>query len=140
LIGLFVITLCLLLSWITWNIVPKGSILLIYLLCMLLALIFSGFGLLVSNISDTMQQAMFVMWFFVVCFMLMSGLFTPISSMPDWAQHLTLINPLRYFIAAMRNVFIRGGNLSSVATEAIVLASFALLFGNFAIRSYRKNQ
>jgi len=140
LIGFFVVTLCLLLSWVTWGIVPKGNLLLVYFLCMLLALIFSGFGLLVSNISDTMQQAMFVMWFFVVCFMLMSGLFTPVSSMPEWAQRLTYINPLRYFISAIRNVFIRGGGLTSVATETIILTAFALVFGLFAIRSYRKNQ
>jgi len=140
LIGFFVVTLCLLLSWVTWGIVPKGSLLLVYLLCGLLALIFSGLGLLVSNVSDTMQQAMFVMWFFVVCFMLMSGLFTPISSMPQWAQQLTLINPLRYFISAIRNVFIRGGGLASIWAQMIVLTAFAFTFGLLAIRSYRKNQ
>jgi len=139
-IGFFVVTLCLVLSWITWGIVPKGNLVLVYFLCMLLALIFSSIGLLVSNVSDTMQQAMFVMWFFVVCFMLMSGLFTPISSMPEWAQQLTFINPLRYFISAIRTVFIRGGDMVSVAREAIVLAAFALTFGLFAIHTYHKNQ
>jgi len=138
-IGFFVVTLCLLLSWLTWGIVPRGNLLLVYFLCMLLALIFSGVGLLVSNVSDTMQQAMFVMWFFVVCFMLMSGLFTPVSSMPEWAQRLTYVNPLRYFISAIRTVFIRGGGLASVASEVLVLTVFALTFGLLAIRSYRKN-
>ena len=66
LIALFVITVCLLLAWFVYGITPAGPVLLIYVLAMLLALFFSSFGLIVSNYSDTMQQAMFVMWFFVV--------------------------------------------------------------------------
>ena len=84
LIALFVITVCLLLAWIVYGITPAGPVWLIYVLAMLLALFFSSFGLIVSNYSDTMQQAMFVMWFFVVSIMLLSGLFTPTRSMPQW--------------------------------------------------------
>ena len=76
LIALFVITVCLLLAWLVYGITPVGPVWLIYVLAMLLALFFSSFGLIVSNYSDTMQQAMFVMWFFVVSIMLLSGLFT----------------------------------------------------------------
>ena len=72
LIALFVITVCLLLAWLVYGITPVGPVWLIYVLAMLLALFFSSFGLIVSNYSDTMQQAMFVMWFFVVS--------TPIST------------------------------------------------------------
>ena len=74
LIALFVITVCLLLAWLVYGITPVGPVWLIYVLAMLLALFFSSFGLIVSNYSDTMQQAMFVMWFFVVSIMLLSGL------------------------------------------------------------------
>ena len=77
LIALFVITVCLLLAWLVYDISPAGPVWLIYVLAMLLALFFSSFGLIVSNYSDTMQQAIFVMWFFVVSIMLLSGLFTP---------------------------------------------------------------
>ena len=62
LIALFVITVCLLLAWLVYGITPAGPVWLIYVLAMLLALFFSSFGLIVSNYSDTMQQAMFVMW------------------------------------------------------------------------------
>ena len=86
LIALFVITVCLLLAWLVYGITPVGPVWLIYVLAMLLALFFSSFGLIVSNYSDTMQQAMFVMWFFVVSIMLLSGLFTPTRSMPQWAS------------------------------------------------------
>ncbi len=82
-IGLVVLTLCLVLSWLVYDITCQGPLWLVYLLAILLALFFSSFGLIVSNYSDTMQQAMLVMWFFVVCLMLLSGLFTPVRSMPD---------------------------------------------------------
>ena len=84
LIALFIITVCLLLSWAIYGITCQGSIVWVYVLAMLLALFFSSFGLIVSNYSDTMQQAIFVMWFFVVILLLLSGLFTPTRSMPSW--------------------------------------------------------
>ena len=62
----------------------------------------SGFGLVISNYSATMQQSMFVMWFCLLVVILMSGLFTPISSMPEWAQIITIFNPLKYFMEVMR--------------------------------------
>lgn len=138
LIGMLVLTVCFVLSWAVYGIVPAGSLPLLYLLAMLMALVFSGFGLIISNYSDTMQQAMFVMWFFVVCMMLLSGLFTPVRSMPEWAQTLTLIDPVRYFIDAMRTVFVRGGTFSSVCHEAVVLTVMACIANAWAIKSYRK--
>lgn len=109
LIAFFVITVFLILAWLIYGITPSGPIWLVYVLAMLLAMFFSSFGLIVSNYSDTMQQAVFVMWFFVMIIMLLSGLFTPTRSMPDWAYTSTYINPTHYFIDAIRTVFIRGG-------------------------------
>lgn len=137
-IGLVVLTICFVLSWAIYGIVPGGSVGLLYLASLLLALTCSGLGLVVSNYSDTMQQAMFVMWFFVVCMMLLSGLFTPVSSMPWWAQQLTLFNPIRHYIDAMRTIFVRGGSLASVSIQFIALTVFALVMDVWAVRSYRK--
>jgi ABC-2 type transport system permease protein len=139
LIALFVITVCLLLAWIVYGITPAGPVWLIYVLAMLLALFFSSFGLIVSNYSDTMQQAMFVMWFFVVCIMLLSGLFTPTRSMPQWAYLSTYINPMRYFIDAIRTIFIRGGGLHETAHQVLALAGIGTLMGCWAVQSYKKN-
>jgi ABC-2 type transport system permease protein len=139
LIALFVITVCLLLAWIVYGITPAGPLWLIYVLAMLLALFFSSFGLIVSNYSDTMQQAMFVMWFFVVCIMLLSGLFTPTRSMPEWAYMTTYINPMRYFIDAIRTIFIRGGGLYETAHQVLALAGIGALMGCWAVQSYKKN-
>ena len=139
LIALFIITVCLLLAWIVYGITPAGPVWLVYVLAMLLALFFSSFGLIISNYSDTMQQAMFVMWFFVVSIMLLSGLFTPTRSMPEWAYLTTYINPMHYFIEAIRTVFIRGGGLHETAHQVLALAGIGTLMGCWAVQSYKKN-
>ncbi len=138
-IALFVITVCLLLAWLVYGLTPAGPVWLIYVLAMLLALFFSSFGLVVSNYSETMQQAMFVMWFFVVSIMLLSGLFTPTRSMPDWAYMTTYINPMHYFIDAIRTVFIRGGGLLQVAHQLLALLTIGTFMAVWAVKSYKKN-
>ncbi len=139
LIALFLITICLLLSWLIYGITCQGNLLYVYLLAMLLALFFSSLGLIISNYSDTMQQAIFVMWFFVVCMLLLSGLFTPTRSMPNLAYLTTYVNPMHYFIDAIRTVFVRGGDFSSIAHQVLALAIIASLMGVWAIQSYKKN-
>ncbi len=138
LISLLVMGICFLLSWLVYGIVPQGSILLLVFLSMLLAFVFSGIGLIVSNHSQTMQQAMFVIWFIVVCLMLLSGLFTPVRSMPDWAQRVSWFNPIHHYIDAMRTVFVRGGSFSDVAAQVSILSVFALVISWWAVQSYRK--
>ena len=139
LIALFVVTSCLVLAWLIYGLTPAGPLWLIYVLAMLLALFFSSFGLIISNYSDTMQQAMFVMWFFIVCIMLLSGLFTPTRSMPDWAYLTTYVNPMHYFIDAIRTVFIRGGGLREVGHQLLALLTIGLFMATWAVQSYKKN-
>ena len=137
--ALFVITVCLLLAWLIYGLTPAGPLWLVYVLAMLLALFFSSFGLIVSNYSETMQQAVFVMWFFVVTIMLLSGLFTPTRSMPEWAYMTTYINPMHYFIDAIRTVFIRGGGFCEVAHQVFALIAIGLFMATWAVKSYKKN-
>jgi len=85
-----------------------------------------------------MQQAMFLMMFFVIVFILMSGLFTPIRSMPEWAQAITAVNPLRYFIEMMRMVYLKGSSLADLTVQLVALAAFAVFFNLWAVFSYRK--
>ena len=139
LIALFAVTVCLLLSWAVYGITCQGPLWLVYVLAMLLALFFSSFGLMISNYSDTMQQAVFVMWFFIVCIMLLSGLFTPTRSMPSWAYATTYVNPMSYFIEAVRTVFVRGGTIMSVWRQILALGSISLLMSVWAVLSYKKN-
>ena len=138
-IALFVITVCLLLAWAVYGITSVGPLALIYLLVLLLALFWSSFGLTISNYSDTMQQAIFVMWFFVVMMLLLSGLFTPTRSMPSWAYATTYVNPMSYFIEAVRTVFIRGGGLSSIWHQVLALLGIGSVMAVWAVVSYKKN-
>ncbi len=139
LIAMFVIVVCLVLSWLIYDITCQGPLWLVFALAMLLALFWSSFGLIISNYSDTMQQAVFVMWFFVVCMLLLSGLFTPTRSMPHVAYLTTYVNPMHYFVEAIRTVFVRGGNFHSVAHQLLALFSIASVMGVWAVMSYRKN-
>ena len=140
LMGMLVLTICMALAYWVYGLHPKGSILIIYLFAMLFILSISGFGLVVSNYSNTMQQAMFVMFFFIMIFQLMSGLLTPIRSMPEWAQWITLFNPPRYFVQMIRLIYLKGGALSDLSTEFFALLGFVLFFGLWAVASYRKRE
>ena len=140
LIAVFIITVSLILAWGIYGITCAGSLLWVYILSILLALFFSSLGLIVSNYSDTMQQAIFVMWFFVVCILLLSGLFTPTRSMPTWAYITTYVNPMHYFIDAIRTVFIRGGGFSAIAHQIVALLAISFFMAIWAVRSYKKNQ
>ena len=139
LIALLATTMCLLVAWLLYGIVPVGNIAWVYLLVMLLAFFFSSLGLVISNRSDTMQQAIFVMWFFVMNILLLSGLFTPMRSMPAAAYLTTYVNPMSYFIDAMRTVFVRGGNFGSIFHQVAALVVIDSLMGFWAVMSYKKN-
>ena len=139
LIALFVIVVCLTLSWLVYGITCQGPLWLVFVLAMLLALFWSSFGLIISNYSNTMQQAIFVMWFFVVTLMLLSGLFTPTRSMPAAAYATTYVNPMHYFIDAIRTVFVRGGDLRSIAHQVLALLGIGTVMATWAVASYKKN-
>ncbi len=138
LIGLLVLTLTMLVGYLVYGLWPAGGIWTIYVFAIVFIFVVSGFGLVVSNYANTMQQATFIMFFFVLIFMLMSGLLTPLHSMPKWAQYLTVINPPRYFIEMMRVVYLKGGTLTDLWPQFIALVTFALFFGVWAIVSYKK--
>ena len=138
-IAILLITICLVLSWLIYGITCQGSLWHVFLLAMLLALFWSSFGLVISNYSNTMQQAIFVMWFFVVTMLLLSGLFTPTRSMPSWASFSTYVNPMHYFVDAIRTVFIRGGNFEGIARQVVSLSVIAIAMAIWAVVSYKKN-
>ena len=85
-----------------------------------------------------MQQTMFVMFFFIMTFMLMSGLLTPIDSMPVWAQRFTLILPPRYFVEVLRSVYLKGTTIAELWTNYAALGIFAIIFNTLAALTYKK--
>mgnify|MGYP000805704497 CR=1 FL=1 len=139
LIGFVVLTICFVLAWVLYGILPAGHFLTIYGMALFFLPVVSGFGLVISNHSTTLQQAMFVMWFFMLILILMSGLFTPIHSMPEWAQWITCINPLRYFVEVMRTIYLRGGGFAELLPQLGAVLVFALVFNLWAVKSYKKS-
>ena len=133
-----VFTLGLLVAWLVYGIVPMGSIPLLYLFVSIYLLAILGFGLLVSTYCDTQQQAMFIMFFFIMIFILMGGLFTSIDSMPDWAKATTKFNPVSYFIEVMRMVMLKGSGLGDILPQLGIIVVFALVLNTWAIVNYKK--
>lgn len=137
--GILILTLGILLAWLVYGLVPAGHLWLLYFFALLFIIVVSGMGLVVSNYSQTMQQAMFVMFFFVIIIMLMSGLFTPINSMPEWAQTITIVNPLKYFIQVTRMVYLKGSGFGDLIVQCMALLSMAVILNGWAVFSYKKN-
>ena len=138
-IGFFVLNICLGLAVILYGLTPAGNLLTVYFFAVIYILVVSGLGLVISNHSSTLQQAMFVMFFFMIIMILMSGLFTPVTSMPQWAQNITIFNPLKYFIQVMRMVYLKGSSIGQLTTQLAALTGFALFFNTWAVISYRKS-
>lgn len=137
-IGFIVITLGFGIAWLVYGLVPAGSLATIYLFAAIYILAVSGLGLVISNYSETMQQAMFVMYFFMMVLIMLSGLFTPVKSMPQWAQDITIFNPLKYFMQVMRMVYLKSSGIADLTTQMAALLGFALFFNTWAVLNYRK--
>jgi ABC-2 type transport system permease protein len=137
-IGMGLLTIGLILAKVIFNVPMLGSIILLYAYTSIYILVILGMGLLISNFTDTQQQAMFIAWFFVVIFILMSGLFTPIESMPKWAQILTEFNPIKYFVEIMRMVMLKGSGFSDILPLALKTLAYAIVMNVLAVWSYKK--
>lgn len=137
-IGFILLTIGAIVAWIVYGLVPIGNMGIIYLFAAVYLIAFTGFGLAISSISSTQQQAMFTAFFFLIIFAQLSGLFTPISSMPEWAQDMTLLNPVRYFVEVMRMVYLKGSTFADLSGHFIIVCLFALFFNVMAVVSYRK--
>lgn len=138
-IGFILLTIGILIARLVYGLTPMGSLGVVYLFAAVYLFAFTGLGLAISSISSTQQQAMFTAFFFIILFALLSGLFTPISSMPEWAQDVTLLNPVRYFIEVMRMVYLKGSSLADLGVHFLVIFLFAVLFNTLAVVGYRKN-
>lgn len=137
-LGLLILTVGLTIAKLVFNIPILGNIGLIYLFTSIYLLVILGIGLIISNHTETQQQAMFIAWFFMVIFILMSGLFTPIESMPQWAQNITLFNPIRYFVEIIRMVMLKGATFSDISLQFYIIALYAFILNGLAVWSYKK--
>ncbi|MCB9032882.1 MAG: ABC transporter permease [Chitinophagales bacterium] len=138
-IGIFVFTLgFFIVGMLVYKITPIGNILLLYIFLAIYLVAMLGFGLLISTYTDTQQQAMSIAFFFMMIFILMSGLYTPINAMPNWAKVIAYSNPVTYFIEVMRMVVLKGSTLKNISTHIYIMIAFAIFFNSWAIINYRK--
>ncbi|HYG19308.1 MAG TPA: ABC transporter permease [Ohtaekwangia sp.] len=137
-LGNVVFTIGLCIAWLIYGIVPLGNIAVMYCFVALYLLCVLGLGLLVSTFCETQQQAMFIMFFFMMVFILMGGLFTSTDSMPGWARIVSEINPVTHLIEVMRMVMLKGSGLTDVLRHMAVVAILAVIFNTWAILNYRK--
>lgn len=129
--GLFV-------AWLIYDIPLEGSLLIVIVGAGLYLVTALALGLLISTVSQTQQQAQFIAFFVLMIYLFISGLFTPVESMPVWAQWIAEANPIKHLIALVRAVLIKGAGVRQVGVELGALAVFAAITLPLAVRTYSK--
>jgi ABC-2 type transport system permease protein len=115
-----------------------GSYLLLAVLSLLYLLTTIGLGIFISTFTHTQQQAMFLAWFFMVFMIIMSGFFIPIENMPDLLQAVTYLNPMRYFMGIIRDIFQKGSNLVYLWQDTLLMTCEGLLIITLAVVKFQK--
>lgn len=137
-IAMFEMTFGLVIAKFIFAIPILGSIGLIFGGSAIYMLVVLGIGLFISTITNTQQQAMFFAWFFMLVFIMLSGLFTPIDSMPEWAKQLNILNPIAYFIEFMRMVMLKGSQFKDVAHLLLSISIYAVASLGLSVWRYKK--
>ncbi|NOR34427.1 MAG: ABC transporter permease [Bacteroidales bacterium] len=137
-IALFELAFGLVIGRLLFGLPIVGSLGLLFLFTCVYLLAVLGIGLFLSTISNTQQQLMYMAFFFMLTFILMSGVFTPAESMPLWAQKVNLINPVAYFMKVIRMILLKGSEFSDIRREFYSLCIYATLILTLAITNYRK--
>jgi len=137
-LAITVLTVGLTIARLVYGIIPLGHYLTIYIFASIYLLAILGLGLLLSTYAQTQQQSMLVSFFITMIFNLLSGLYTPIESMPVWAQWITKFNPVSYFIEVMRMVMLKGSGLADIRYHILAVIGFAIFFNGWAVINYKK--
>jgi len=139
LLSMLIFSIGLAIGWLVFGIPMRGNLLWVYLAAAVYLIVVLGLGLWISTITRTQQQAMFVAFFVILIFLLMSGLFTPVDSMPEWAQWVAEANPVKHFVSIMRAVLMRGAGLETVGRPIAGLALAGVAVLALAVLRYRKS-
>jgi ABC-2 type transport system permease protein len=137
-VGLFQLTLGLAVSVIFYHLKIQGSILLLYGVVSVYVLAVLGLGFLISIISDNQVQAMFVTLFFMIIFILLSGLFTSTDSMPLWAQKINIINPTAYLMDMLRRIILKGATFADIRPQFTAIVIFGICANSLMFWRYKK--
>jgi len=137
-VGLIVIIISITVSYLMYGLWPSGSLLALFISAIVFIISISGLGIIISNYSETMQQASFLVMFFILILILLGGMFTPVSSMPLWAQIIAYGNPFTYLTKTFRMLYLNGSNLADVSGNLLMLGLFAVILNSWAVFSYKK--
>ena len=137
-VAFLLVTVGILAAGIIFGIWVKGSLLLLYAMALVFSLSTLGLGIFASTISQTQQQAMFIAWFFAIFAIMLSGFFIPIENMPQWVQYITYLNPLRYFMVIIREIYLKGTPLIYLYKETLAMGLFGLLTFTLAVLRFQK--
>ena len=137
-IGLFELLFAILIGRIAYNVPLVGSIWVLLAYTFVYLLVVLGIGLFISTMADTQQQMMFIAYFAIIVFILLSGIFTPTESMPVWVQKFNIINPLSSFMRVIRMVMLKGSGFADLVPELISLSIYAVVINALATWRYRK--
>ena len=137
-IAIFELAFGLVLGRLLYGLPIVGSLGLLFLFTCIYLFVILGIGLFLSTISNTQQQMMFMAFFFMVTFIMMSGVFTPTESMPTWAQKANLVNPMAYFMRVIRMILLKGSQFRDLSREFYSLIVYAVFMLTLAVTNYRK--
>jgi ABC-2 type transport system permease protein len=137
-IALFELAFGLAIGKVFFHIPMVGSLGLLFGFTIVYLLVVLGIGLFISTISSTQQQVMFITFFFMLVFILMSGIFTPTESMPMWAQKVNIINPFYYFMRVIRMILLKGSGFWDISKEFFSLCIYAVIMLSLSVWKYKK--
>jgi len=137
-VGIVVMIISISVTFLIYGLWPAGSAIAVLFSAIVFIISVSGLGIIISNNSETMQQASFLVMFFILILVLLGGMFTPVSSMPAWAQLIASINPFNYLTETFRMLYLNGSTLADVSGNLFVLALIAIVLNSWAILSYKK--
>lgn len=138
-IGFCDVILIILAGRIIFNLPIRGSISFLLGVSFLFILTTLSLGTFISTISRTQQQAMMTAFFFIMPAMLLSGIFSPIESMPKLIQYITYLNPLRYFGQAVRGILLKGNGFSHLWSQILALFIFGVAASIFSSIRFKKH-
>lgn len=137
-VGLIVMIISVTLAYLIYGLWPAGGVIAVLISAIVFIISVSGLGIIISNYSETMQQASFLVMFFVLILVLLGGMFTPVSGMPTWAQLIALINPFNYLTNTFRMLYLNGSTLIDVSRDLLALGMIAVVLNGWAVYSYKK--
>lgn len=122
-----------------WFRVPvRGNLIYLLLASIIFLSALLAYALLISVITSTQQQALFFAWFTMLTFMLLSGLFTPIENIPSGLRILADINPIRYLIKIIREIFLKGNGIEYFYRELLYLLVIASVTVSVSIFNFKR--